>query len=169
VLRNLCARPQKRVRIPVRRHYAIGMTKTLFIAMGLLSFLFGSCSKQPAPPASKFHAGQVWAFTPPTNQPNAKLTILRVEDGGKLGTIVHIAISDVSYGDRQTQIQHLPFAESAIEHSVTTLERQSGPVPDFSDGYREWRRAFDAGKGGIFTITVAEAFDAVTSIARDRK
>ena len=108
-------------------------------------------------------------FTPPTNQPNARLTVLRVESGGKLGTIVHIAISGVIYGDGQTQIQHLPFAESAIERSVTTLERESGPVPDFADGYRQWRQAFDAGKGGIFTITVAEAFDAVTSIARDHK
>jgi hypothetical protein len=149
------------------------MSKTLIIAMGLLSLLFGSCSKQPTPlpeqPASKFRAGQVWAFKAPTNQPNAKLTVLRVENGGKLGTIVHIALSGVSYGNGQTQIQHLPFAESAIERSVTTLERESGPVPDFAEGYRQWRQAFDAGKGGVFTITVAEAFDAVTSIARNQK
>lgn len=145
------------------------MTKSLLIAMGLLSFLFGGCSKQPAEPASKFHAGQVWTFTPPTNQPNARLTVLRVEDGGRLGTIVHIAISGVSYGNGQTHIQHLPFAESAIERSVITLERESGPVPDYAESYQQWRRAFDAGKGGIFTITVAEAYDAVTSIARDRK
>src|ERR1019366_9493214 len=143
------------------------MTRTLIIAMSLLSFIFGGCSKQPAPPASKFHAGQVWAFTPPTNQPNARLTILRVESDAKLGTIVHIAILGVSYGDGQTQIQHLPFAESAIERSVTTLERESGPIPDFAKGYQTWRQAFDAGKGGIFTITAADAFDAVTSIARD--
>ncbi len=145
------------------------MTRTIFISMGLLSLLFGGCSKQPAPPASKFQAGQVWVFTPPTNQPNARLTVLRVESGGKLGTIVHIAISGVSYGDGQTRIQHLPFAEAAVERSVTTLERESGPVPDFADGYRQWRQAFDAGKGGIFSITVAEAFDAVTGIVRDHK
>jgi len=145
------------------------MTKALLMVMGLLSFFFGSCSKQPTAPTSRFRAGQVWAFTPPTNQPNARLTVLRVESGGKLGTIVHTAISGVSYGDGQTQIRHLPFAESAVERSVTTLERESGPVPDFAEGYRQWRQAFDAGKGGMFTISVAEAFDAVTSIARDHK
>ena len=63
----------------------------------------------------------------------------------------------------------MPFAESAIERSVTSLERESGPVPDFAEGYQQWRQAFDAGKGGVFTITVAEAFDAVTSIARNQK
>ena len=148
------------------------MNHTFLITMGLLSFLFGSCSKQPPAanqPTSKFHAGQVWAFKPPADQPNAKLTILRVEDGGKVGTVVHIAISNVSFGNGQTAIPHLPFAESAIEQSVTTLERESGPVPDSAEGYRLWREAFDAGKGGVFSITVADAFDAVTSIARNAK
>ena len=151
------------------------MNKTLLVSMGFLSFLFGSCAKQSSEPraadqpASKFHAGQVWAFNTPPGQPNAKLTILSVENGGKLGTIVHIALSGVSYGNGQTKIQHLPFAESAVEKSVTALESESGPIPDFAEGYRLWREAFDAGKAGVFTITVAEAYDAVTSIARDRK
>ncbi len=145
------------------------MTGRLIVAVSLLSFIFGACSKQPPQPVSRFHAGQVWVFTPPTNQPNARLTILRVENDGKLGTIVHIAISGVSFGDGQTRIQHMPFTESAVEQSVTTLERESGPVPDFAEGYRTWRQAFDAGKGGVFTITVAKAFEAVTNIAAEQK
>lgn len=95
--------------------------------------------------------------------------ILKVEEGGKLGTIVHIALSGLNYGDGQTRIPHLPFAESAIEKSVVSLEQESGPIPDFSEGYRLWREAFDAGKGGVFTISAAEAFEAVTSIARQTK
>jgi len=118
---------------------------------------------------SKFRAGQVWAFKTPADQPNARLTVLRVENGGKVGTVVHIALSGVSYGNGQTTIPHLPFAESAVEKSVTTLERESGPVPDYAEGYRLWREAFDAGKGGVFSITVADAYEAVTSIARNRK
>ena len=72
------------------------------VTMGLLSFLFGSCAKQSfEPPASdkpapRFRAGQVWAFKMPPDQPNANLTILRVESGGKLGPIIHIALSGVS-------------------------------------------------------------------------
>jgi guanyl-specific ribonuclease Sa len=172
------------------------MNRTLLITMGLLSFLFGSCSKQPSqlttidhtvdkpigrvnttptqptasnPHASKFRAGQVWAFKTPPNQPNAKLTVLRVEDGGKVGTVVHIALSGVSFGDGQTAIPHLPFAESAVEQCVTTLERESGPVPDFAEGYRLWREAFDAGKGGVFSITVADVFETVIGALRNRK
>jgi hypothetical protein len=60
--------------------HAYSRSKTPIIAMGLLSLLFCSCSEQPA---SKFRAGQVWAFKTPTNQPNAKLTVLRVAGGGR--------------------------------------------------------------------------------------
>jgi hypothetical protein len=118
-------------------------------------------------PKSKLRPGQVWRFKTPPDQPNARLTILHGESGGKLGTLVHVALSGVSYGDRQTQIQHLPFAESAFERSVTTLERKSGPIPDYAEGYRLWREAFDAGKGGVFTATIAEVFEAVTGVAWD--
>ena len=164
--------------------------------MGFLSFLFGGCSRKPsdteaikyksdkplgivptgpmhpteaAPSASRFRAGQVWAFKTPPEQPDAKLTILRVENDGQGRTIVHIAISGVSFADGQTTIPHLPFDEAAIEQSVTTLERESGPVPDFAEGYRMWHEAFTAGKGGVFTISVAEAFETVTGAIRNRK
>ena len=56
-----------------------------------------------------------------------------------------------------------------MEQSVTTLERESGPVPDYSEGYRLWREAYDAGKGGVFTIPVAEGFEAVTSVLRQNQ
>src|SRR5688572_6513219 len=164
--------------------------------MGLLSFLLGGCSKKPsaktvvdhttdktvgivnteatlpiaiAPSASKFRPGQVWTFKTPPGLPNARLTILRVEDGGKVGRVVHIALSGVSYGGSHTEIPHLPFAEIAIEKSVIALERESGPVPDFSEGYRMWREAFDAGKGGVFSISVSDAFETVTGVIRDHK
>jgi hypothetical protein len=151
------------------------MNKAVLVTMGLFSFLFGSCARQSAEPTvsdqpvTKFRAGQVWAIKTPLDQPKAKLVVLRVESDGKLGTIVHIAVTGVSYGNGQNTIRHLPFAERAIEQSVTTLDRESGPVLDFAEGYQLWREAFDAGKAGVFTITVAEACDAVTGIARDRK
>ncbi len=151
------------------------MTPNLCFAVGLVFALVASCARSHAPssdssqPASRFRAGQVWEFKPPATQPNARLTILRVEDGGKLGTIVHIALSGVSYGNGQTSIAHLPFAESAIESSVTKLERESSPLPDFAEGYQQWRTAYDAGHAGVFTISVTEAYEAVTDIARKGK
>jgi hypothetical protein len=119
------------------------------------------------PHASLFHAGEVWAFVPPTNQPNAKLTILRVENDAKLGTLVHLAISGISYDNGRTNIEHLVFTDSAVELSVTTLEQKSGPVPEFEKSYQMWRQAFDAGVGRVFSSSVADAVAEVASIAHD--
>lgn len=169
------------------------MIRHFTLLMGLFSFLFSSCSKKSEVTVidvdakktvgavdgdvtrltetsdSRFHPGQVWAFTPPDGQPNARLTILRVEEGAKVGRIVHIAISGVSYGDGHSSIPHLPFSEAAIESSVTTLASEGSPVPDYAEGYRQWRSAFDTGKGGVFTISVAEAYSAVTGALPKKK
>lgn len=40
---------------------------------------------------------------------------------------------------------------------------------DFAEGYRLWREAFDTGKGGVFSITVADAFETVTGAFKNRK
>jgi hypothetical protein len=169
------------------------MHRSLYTTMSLLSFLFGSCSKKSdrtvididvkkedgvienqAPKlqkslSSRFHPGQVWEFTPPVGQPNARITILRVEEGAKSGKFVHIAISGVNYGDGHSSIPHLPFSEDAISKSVTKLERDTGPVPEYEEGYNQWREAFDSGKGGVFTIGVAEAYEAVTGALPKKK
>lgn len=135
--------------------------------MSLFSFLFGKRTQASGPAESRFRPGQVWAFKVPSDQSAARLIILRVEDGGKLGTIVHIGISDLHYAGAMKQIGHMPFAESAVAESVTTLEKESGPLPDFEDGYGEWRRAFDAGQAGVFTISVGKACEAVVGVAMD--
>src|SRR5258708_20585255 len=109
----------------VGRQHAHSMSKTLIFAMGLFSLLFGSCSRQPAAlpeqPVSKFRAGQVWAFKTPTNQPDAKLTVLRLERGGKLCAIEPIAPSRVSYPNGPPHIQPLPFAEAPTDLAPSTL------------------------------------------------
>lgn len=164
--------------------------------VGVLPILFGGCSKEPSentpieveadhpigitPPkgqtqtvaeasSAKFRVGQIWEIKPLEGQPQARLTILRVEEGSKVGKIVHIALSGISYGNGQTSIPHLPFAESAIERSVTTLEGEANPLPDFTEGYRLWHEAFTAGKGGVFTTSVAEAFQLVTGALPKRQ
>lgn len=148
------------------------MNRRLAAAIGLLSLILGACARRPEPPreptSGRFRAGQVWSIKTPAEQPNAKLTVLRVERYDKVGTVVHVAISDVVFAGGQTRISHLPFAESAIAESVTTLERESAPIPDFAEGYRLWREAFDSGKGGVFTIPVADFLAGATRAAAEQ-
>ena len=51
------------------------------------------------------------------------------------------------------------MAVEALDRSAVKLLQEKAPLPDFQEGYSEWRSAFDAGQAGIFTVTVAEAVE----------
>jgi hypothetical protein len=51
------------------------------------------------------------------------------------------------------------MAERAVDQTVTARISSSGPVVGTDEGYEEWRRAFDEGRAGVFTITLAEVVD----------
>lgn len=110
---------------------------------------------------SKFQAGQEWKFNAPEGQPGARLIILKVENGGKLGTLVHVAVTGMLLPNGGTSAGHLPFTEGAVVQSVTSLEKESVPLPDYQGGYSLWRKAFDEGKAGAFTIPAKDAIEAV--------
>ncbi|SRR6266404_3326889 len=105
----------------------------------------------------KFHPGQVWAYDSRPHEKGSTLTILKVESLPKVGVIIHIRVDKVRLrnctgGPEPDNFQHMPFSRDAIERSVTKL-LEDGSVPEFHDGYEEWRNSC----GGVYTITVADA------------
>lgn len=114
---------------------------------------------------SKFHVGEQWNYRARTGEEKSSLTIVKVESSPKLGVIVHVSLAGLRMKNPRAPnglsetISHMPFAESAIDKSVTDLVVVNVPLPQFEDGYQQWRSAFDAGKGGIYTVTVAEGVD----------
>ena len=89
-------------------------------------------------------------------------TIVGVEKHKKLGTIINIYVGGLKIKNPNAdnglsdEIQHLPFSKEAIDKSVTRLIETAKQLPDYEDGYDEWRKAFDNGKAGVFRITVKE-------------
>jgi hypothetical protein len=136
---------------------------SLMLVLSSFGQLLGAQEKsQPCPEPtatndSKFRPGQVWQYNTRSHEKASTLTILKVESLPKLGVIIHIRVDKVRLrnctgGPEPDNFQHMPFAREAIERSVTKLVKE-GDVPEFQDGYDEWRKAC----GGIYTITVAEA------------
>jgi len=127
------------------------------------------CSAAPTPARlvevrdPTYRPGQVWAYRTRPGEDSSTLTILKVERANTLGTIVHVSVRGLAIRNPNApdgvirEAAHLPFAREAVDRSVVRRVREGGPLPEYAEGYGEWRRAFDAGKGGIFTITVAEA------------
>lgn len=114
----------------------------------------------------KYRAGERWSYRARPGDEESVLTILRVESSLNIGVIVHIRIDGLRLesahapGGVTETIAHMPFAEGSIDGSVTTLAGAGDP-PEDDGGYQDWRREFEAGNAGVFTITVAEAVDAM--------
>jgi hypothetical protein len=112
---------------------------------------------------SRYKVGQIWSYKTRPNEKKSSFIVLKVESHPKLGKIIHIALRDLKLrkpnGEFIETAQHLPFAEEAIDKSAVKLLKEKADLPDYEEGYGIWREAFDDGKAGIYTITVAEAVD----------
>ena len=114
--------------------------------------------------ASRYQPGQVWSYHTRNGEEDSQLVILHLDSTPGLGAIVHVHINGVSIRTPHapsgiaTEITHLPFAEEAINRSVTQQIGVQQP-PDFQDAYSTWRSAFDSGQAGVFSITAAQAVD----------
>jgi hypothetical protein len=108
----------------------------------------------------KFHPGQVWAYKTRHGEEASFLTILKVESLPRIGTIIHVRVDKVRLrnctgGPEPDKFEHMPFTRDAIELSVTKLITETSEIPDYKDGYDEWRKAC----GGVYTISVAQAVE----------
>lgn len=110
---------------------------------------------------SKYKVGQVWSYKTRPSEEKSTFIVVKVESHPKLGNIIHIALRDLKLrkpnGDFIESAGHLPFAEEAINKSAVKVMKEKADLPDYEEGYKMWREAFDAGKAGVYTISVAEA------------
>jgi hypothetical protein len=146
-----------------------------YMSIVALAFAMSACTKENKmtfvdTQDSEFRVGQVWNYKTRPAETNSTLTICKVEVAGKLGKVVHFSVADVRIKNPQnkdgfaTNISHLPFAESAVKQSVTQLLKEGVGLPEFRHGYDSWREAVEAGKGGVWTISIAEAVAAMESV-----
>jgi len=129
--------------------------KRLFFIMSLLSF-FGIAS------AHDFAEGQVWSYKTRKGEEVSRVLLNKIETDPKLGKIFHISVSGVKVknphisGGISTDLPHFPVSEETLKKSLTKLAGKSQPNPDYLDGYRTWKTAFNKGEAGVFTIDVAD-------------
>jgi hypothetical protein len=126
----------------------------------MLSRLFSWASQDDT-----YKVGQVWEYQTRKGEEKSTLTIVAVEKNEKLGTIVNIYVSGLKIKNARAdkgfseEVHHLPFAKAAIDKSVTKLVGIAQTLPDYKEGFDQWKTEFDKGKAGVFTITVKESID----------
>ncbi|TXK80414.1 hypothetical protein FT986_00055 [Mesonia sp. K4-1] len=144
-------------------------TFKLYPMIILFSFfgLFGQDKKTEIQNTTELKSGQIWKYNTRKGEEKSRVVILKVEDYGKRGQIVHIAVNGLKIknehieGGISKEIGHLPFDKETTIKSLTELESTTDKLPDFMDGYLQWKEAFDSEKGGVFTIEIKEAVDFV--------
>ncbi|HXF84133.1 MAG TPA: hypothetical protein VNK49_01985 [Anaerolineales bacterium] len=123
------------------------------------------------PTQSKYRAGQVWRYKTRPAEPQSLLTVVKVETDPKQGTIVHIHVQGLKMKSRYAPtgivdtISHLPLSEGAMDESVVSLVQENAPLPNYQEGYAEWRQNYEQGHASIFTMPVAKAVDFIEQIS----
>lgn len=123
--------------------------------MSLLSF-FGLAR------SADFAEGQVWSYKTRIGEEGSTVLINKIESDPRLGPIFHISITGVKVKNPRstsgvtTELPHSPVSKKTLDDSVTKLVAKSKPNPQYLEGYKEWKSAFDNGDAGIFTIPVQE-------------
>ena len=90
------------------------------------------------------------------------LTILKVESSPELGVVVHVAVNKIRLanchgGPSPDSVPRMPFARRALDDSVTKKIATDRPLPDYKDGYNEWKEAYSRKQAGIYVIPVSTA------------
>ena len=139
------------------------MKKIILLTLSF-SLLLSSTSTQDVTDRNmKYKVGQSYSYEARPGEEKSSLVIVKIDDDPKLGKIIHIALIGLKVKNRHIpdgfteNVNHMPFALDAIEKSGLKLLKEKTDLPDFEEGYRLWREAFEARRGGVYTITVAEA------------
>ena len=129
--------------------------RKLFAAIGLL-MLMGASS------AHDYAVGQVWTYHVKSGDEGSTLQINKIEQDPKLGAIFHISVFGLRIpnprvaGGILTELPHLPVSKETLDKSVETLSHAPLRPVAYEEGYAHWKREFDAGRAGIYTVSVAE-------------
>ena len=130
-----------------------------------------SITATPSLAAESYEAGQLWHYHTRPGEEASRVLINLIEPHDKLGKMIHISVLDVNVKNPHTasgmthELPHFPVSEETLQKSLTTLAGRRDILADYREGYEVWKEAFDAGKAGIFTISVAEIVDVVERAA----
>lgn len=109
--------------------------------------------------------GQSWYFDAAQE---AFLYVLRIEELVPNVKFCHIAIEATQIkgpdGKMINKIGHLPFEYQSVVNSVTIMRNENDQLPDFEEGYQQWRTEFDKGKAGVYNIPVAESIELIKEV-----
>jgi hypothetical protein len=141
-------------------------------AVLMVGFMAWGCSKPPAEPleeptSTKYHAGEEYSFGGRPGDAQPRFLVLKVDFHKKMGNIVHLRINGIRLKNPKApsgyfdNVSHFPIAEAALDKSDPKLLKSGIPVPDFQEGYQQWRKPFEEGKAGIWSDPLSQCLQSM--------
>ncbi|WP_228410047.1 hypothetical protein [Chryseobacterium viscerum] len=135
-----------------------------YTLIAVILLLFSGCTKK-----NKYSVGQEWNYKTRPTEKNSILKILKIEEYPETGKVIHISVSGLKIKDTSSttgfaeKLTHIPVSEEALDKSVITLKNKTIKKPDTleMDGYIYWKKEFEKGNAGIFTMPVSEIIDSM--------
>ena len=118
-----------------------------------------------------YQEGQVWSYKTRPQDPHSKLYIVKIEADENLETIYHLYIDGLNMKNPrikegiQTTMPHIPASEKTLNESIIQIETgEAIDSEEFNEGYLVWKKEFDKGGAGIWTIPVSEIISYVEEV-----
>ncbi|SDH57827.1 hypothetical protein SAMN05421846_101206 [Chryseobacterium taeanense] len=136
------------------------MIKSHALVATILLFFLGCTKKDDM----KYSVGQEWKYKTRQGEENSSLKILKIEEYPTGGKVIHISMKGLKMKNPHhpegiaDKISHVPITEDALDKSVISIKHDSRKTPDSTelDGYYYWKKEFDKGNAGVFSIPVSE-------------
>jgi len=131
-----------------------------FLFLIIATFLLIHCKNNSE--IRNYSVGQEWNYKTRPGEEKSTLKILKIEEYPQTGKVIHISIGGFQIRSAAStevlahEFTHIPISEKALNESVTELKNEKVALPKFMEGYTYWKKEFDKGQAGIFSISVAQ-------------
>lgn len=115
-----------------------------------------------------FLPGQVWKYDNREGEAASTITVLKIDELDN-DAVIHIRIDNIVIGNELEYLPHLPFSAEAIMTSITGFVKHLDALPEFEEGYKYWRKQFNAGEAGYWKIPLKEAIEAISHLLNKKE
>jgi hypothetical protein len=119
-------------------------------------------------PIKNYQTGQIWKYRARNGEATSQVVIINSTLIPGKGVIYSVAVEGVQLknpwitGGIQTNLPHAPVSAGALDLSVLELVGiRPSPLEEYGDAFQEWKKPFDRGEAGVFTIPIAEILNCV--------
>ena len=125
--------------------------------------------------SNKYQEGQIWQYNTREGEENSLVYIVKIDNEERYGSIYHVYADNLSITNPyvksgiQSELFHAPVDEETLTQSLIKLVKEnSSPMPDISDGYSTWKKAFDKGEAGVFNISIKKIIQIIEDASNQR-